>query len=366
MRSSRRLLSSVAVLTVALGVAAGVSQHLDWPAASPEEAGSPAPLRADWAGPWEVAGRIPADRLGRGEIVDLHARGDTLYLLQRQQWYRLGPDGQLAGPFGTASPGAPGRIAHGLAIQRTATGVYVLDASLREVSRWSPEGARLEALAVGPHEDRASFRPEEMVVDAAGAVVVSGRVTVRDPRGGGSGWAVVRLEPGSPAPVPILVDTTLAPSSAHRRPHLTALPGGGVLVANALTYELRRYDEAGRFTGSVRRPDPPVHPVSQTVRADYLKHVARLPSAARRGMELPEHYPPVRRVAARADGRTVVLLAAGVESFGAEVVDAAGVPLGRLWRDAVDGPVFAAPDALYRVRHEMNGAVLERQRITLP
>lgn len=322
--------------------------------------GRVAPYRPEWTRGWAVAGRIPAPRLESPEVVDLAAEGDTLFVLQRHHWFVVTPSG-VRGPYGGRVRGAPGWIGRAGAIA-VGDAVYVLDAAAQRVQRWDRSGRQLGGSDLSAPGSGRILIPERVAADAAGRVWVTTRSLEPD---GSSRWLVLRFGPGAMGADTVYAAPMEDAGGGFSIPWVSVRRDGAAVLVEGGGYTIHRFAPDGRPVGTQARADPPLRRIDDRTRARYARVLDRLPPDQRRLYALPEHFPPVRGVVLRQDGRLLTLLSAGERAVDVEVVDATGAAPGRPLSEPLPEPLFLGTSAIYRVREELGETVIEVLRLHL-
>lgn len=341
-----------------------------WPRAADVESELPsvgllAPYHPDLLGAWEEVARIPAEHLGRGEILDLDELGDTLFVLQADRWLRFTAGGEaLAGPFGSPVKGSPTWLESGSAIRAVPGGAVIIDRGRAVITRWSSDGSR------GAERD---FRArtglgatmESIAVNADGTLLVSLRRILEDADGE---WIVLRGRLGAAQFDTVYRGAKDPPEGeAHNIPRMATLPAGGFLLMPALEWRLLLFGQSDSATPSdVRRLDAPRWPVPDSIHHQYAKLLERLPPAQRITHALPPSFPPVRGLTVDASSRVLVLVAAGAANTHVEMLTTLGAPIGRLWDAPESRTVFVANGAAFRVEESADFTTIERLRPLAP
>lgn len=365
MRTSRWVLASFVTVVVAL--AAGtwwLSGRDDADMVSVRPGGELAPFLPGALGPWSEIGRIPAEALaGDGPIVALDVGGDAVFLAQYHHWYRLGPEG-LSGSFGDRTRGAPEWIERAEDIAWHDGHVYVLDAGRRQISIWTKDGERQSELPL-EEDGTTAYEPTRLIVDGSGRMFVVAHIT-RVLSGAPGAWVVLRIgEAGSP-PDTIWRDTTgMRRAIAANMPLLDIREEGLGLIATALDYQLLWLDRDGAVVRSVTRNDPPLWAAPSDVLEEHEWWLMQLPMQMREAYELPPYVPPVNGVALLADGTVIAHTARDYEMSYLEWLDHDGTPLGRLTESPLFEPILVTDSAVYRVREDVGGVVVEAATLTL-
>jgi hypothetical protein len=356
---SRWVIGALAAATLALGLVVSFGGHTEplRDVSSPPDEGQLLPL-PDHLPPWETVAEISPERLGPGEVVDLEARGDTVYLLQPHTWTRIHRD-TTAGPFGSNVTGDPNWIAGGAAITSRDSLVYVLDGRRLQLSSWTRTGRRLSAIEI---ERRGSaLQAEHLAVGRDGSIYVSAFEVGANTDGR---WMVLRFDGRRGAPDTLLIRPA-GPSGRYAITFVEPTPQGELLVVDGLHYVLRWYGPDGTERRRATREGYARWKVPDSVRTEYGAIVMSMPPPVRARFELPEYWPPVRGVAMQPDGRILVLLTAGARTLHAEVLEASGEGRVRLTEEASQDLLFPGSDGVYRIRHEPDTTRIERRRLPM-
>lgn len=362
--TARRLL---ALFAVVLGLGAGISlwstRTTGVPGGAPVE-GVLAPFRPELAGPWETVARIPARSLGRGSIIDLDERGDTLYVLHVDHWVRI-VGGNVSDVFGTNIRGAPNWLAAGAAIRAVPGGVLILDRVRQVVSRWSAEGMRGIEHDFRPQGgSKASIIIDGLAADTTGTVLVALRLT---PLEGAGRWMVLRgrLDDTRFDTVYRSADTAQL-GDVHDIPRMSPMGRGDFLLMPALGWKMMTVDTAGRTGGLRVRADGPRFAVPDSIRTGYARVVDRFPPAQRTAYALPAAFPAIRGVTTDGRGHVIVLVATGAETTQVEVLGLGGESIGRPWKEPESRATFVANGSVFRVDDDEGFTRIDRQRIRVP
>lgn len=337
--------------------------HPERIAAGEPARGDLAPLHTEWIGPWEVVGRIRAEDDQAGATVDAIVRADTIYMLRNHGWIRI-TAGQTEGPYGGIGKGSPGWLQRATSLALNHDTLYVLDAGQYQVSRWSLAGMWLGNIELARSQPPAPMLLDKLSVDSAGNLFISAIVYGGLPSRMFGIWRVLRYYPNGKEAEVLFDQARDDPRGSPIAGPALAVSGAGRLsIVSASTYRLWTYDSDLKIVGTSERPRPPLWPMPTAERARYRNLLMRIPRDQRAQWELPEFVPPVRGIAPLSDGRFLVLLNAGTESLVAEVIDANGIPLGRLTDNAWVDAVFPVSDGLVRVTDELGATVIERARL---
>ncbi len=306
---------------------------------------------------WTELIRIDPAHLGAASIQGLDASGDTLFLVQRSQWTLVPPDGPIES-HGSTVRGDPNWIGQGLAIAVLRERVAVLDRARAEISYWSRDGVRLAAHSIRD-PDVAVVEPESLVSDGNETLFLS----LRKLRTSGEGeWLVVRIgSEGAVIDTVYRADTHLEPWGVMNPPAVAARPDGTFQIAPANEWKVFEHGSDGERRVEWSRPDGPRWVVPDSIRREYAGILDRIPAPMRRGLSLPEHFPPVQAIGDLGEGRRAVLVAAGWDDeVHLEIIGSDGSPLGRLWEDPEVDPVFLVRGGIYRIRELPETTLIER------
>lgn len=322
-------------------------------------AGKLAPFDSARAGTWEALARIPADHLGRGGVIAMDARADTLFLLWGSSWLWVHGD-SVRGPFGSRVEGDPTSLHSGVGIVARDDHVLILDGARQVLSRWSldgrrgaetdlrgPEGQALQHLALG---------------DAGTAAVVVASLAVTDTT---LSWHLVRhADPGIAGGADTLRQHLGrgVPFAAYDVPWL-ATHGDTLTALFSHSARILSLDHAGRTRRDVLRADQPRWPTPDSSRRAMARWAGLVPPSTLRLLALPPLMPPLRGLTIAPTGERIVLTAAGDHALHAELLDGDGRAIARLWADAESVPVHAVRGALFRLRDLEAVLVVERQRV---
>lgn len=319
--------------------------------------GQLAPWDSTLAGDWQRVAGVPA-ALSSGSITALDVRGDTVYALQRNKWLVVAGDA-IWGPYGSISIGAPDELTAGTGIVGTPFGVLTLDAGRFRVSHWSLDGVRGEEADVS-HPTAAQTYPGFLVPTDSGAFV--GVVTLQNR---GAQYTILRVA-GSAVP---RIDTLLQdPVSSETGagweiPFPALAPSGTVGVLNANSWRLRQLAANGTIAFDSVRKNAPRWRTTRRQRGTLLEQATSSSGPFGRVFSASEYAPPVRGFLALDDDRWIALSADPLDRSHAELLDARGRPLARLWQEPEPEPVFAVRGALYRVRATYDTTFIERLHI---
>ena len=360
--NARRLLGLLA-LSLSLG-----SVIAFWPTARvPDSQAAPsvghlAPHRPELSGPWEEVARIPAERLGRGAILDVDEKSDTLYVLQVDRWMWIA-DGEVSDALGSPVQGSPTWLSAGKAIRSVAGGVVIVDRGRQVISRWDLDGFRRSEHDFRARAGRASML-EDVIAGSDGALLVSVRRILDSGEGE---WVVLRGQLEATRFDTIYRGSKRIPQAeAHNTPIMAAGPDGTFLLIPSLEWRFLWLDSTGVVLHERVRADGPRWAVPDSIRNDFSQLLERLPPAQRIAIALPSTFPPVRDVTIDSFDRILVLEATGVATTHVEMMSAAGVPMGRLWADPEVQTVFVANGALFRVSEFADFTRVERLRPAAP
>lgn len=351
------------LLTLLLGALLVGWAMTQWPVDATPSDGAPsegelAPFRPDLLSPWQEIARIPAEQLARGGIIDLDERGDTLYVLQSDGWFRA-IGGELSDRFGSPAKGSPTWLGSAIAIKAVPGGVFIMDRVRGVISRWSADGIRGVEHDFRARTGRGALM-EGLSVGADGMLLVSVRHILEN---GDGDWLVLRGQLAASAFDTIYRGSkAVAEAEAHNAPKLAARPDGGYLLMPALEWRMLSLDAAGAVSGDITRQAGPRWAVSDSIRRNFARLLERLPPRQRLAHALPATLPPVRAVTIDPNGRILVLVASGIQTMHVELLAASGEPIGRLWAEAETLSVFLANGAAFRVRESADHTTIERLR----
>lgn len=355
MRASRFLVPIGGIL--ALGWAA---QFLRGPAEGPDgpASGEVAPFDSTIASAWEPLATLAAEDIGGGRIESLDQRGDTLLVLQSNQWTML-VAGELVGTYGTPVVGAPGFLARAVGIGFTTDAVLVLDAARHRLTRWSRSGEMLDAYEMQPTEGLGSQRHGM----AVGEDVVYVPTYVMATAGGS--WDLERLR-GSAHDTLLKRDGFDQAGVAYDQPVAVPLRDGRLLVLSATTWRLRFFEPSGAVERESQRLSPPRYAIPGESRVKIRALTEQIPPAQRRALELPEALSPIFGATLVDDTLLLTVIRTTYDASVAELLRLDGTPIARPWRVPDPHPIFALRGALFRVRELDDVTIVERQRITPP
>lgn len=322
-------------------------------------AGALAPFDASRAGPWEEVARVPAERLGRGNVVALDARGDTLFLLWSTSWLWLHGD-SMHGPFGSRIAGDPASLRAGVGLVAQDRQVLILDGARQMLSRWSLDGARGTESPLASADDRTLQHLGFGAADGAAVVVAS--LEIGDTT---AGWHLVRHAVSADGDRTDTLRRDLGrgvPFAAYDLPWF-ASHGDTITALFAHSARLLSMDAAGRTSRDVTRTDQPRWPMPDSSRRALAKWAGVVPATMLRLLALPPLMPPLRGVTIAPTGERIVLTARGDDAFHVELVDGEGRAIARLWERSEPWPIHLARGAIYRLRDLDDVLVVERQRL---
>jgi hypothetical protein len=355
MRASRFLALFGGAL--ALGWAA---QFLRGPAAGERgpAAGTLAPFDSSITSAWELVATLDAADLGGGRVRALDVAGDTLLVLQSNQW-SLFVGGEHVGTFGTPVVGAPGFLssAVGIGFQRDA--IVVLDGARHRLTRWSRTGEPIAEYEMQPTVGLGSQRSSLVAGDDA---IYIPTYVMAD---AGGSWDLERLR-GSERDTLIQRHGAGQRGAAYDSPVPVPLSGGRALVVDATGWRLRVLSASGAAERSSRRESPPQYAIPSRARVKMRAMLEQVPPAQRLALEMPDALSPVFTATVVDDTLLLTVIRASDESALAELLTFDGTPIARPWRDPDPHPIFAVRGALYRVRELDDVTLIERQRISLP
>lgn len=352
MRASRILALVGGVL--ALGWAA---QFLRGPAEGRGDpaTGTLAPYDSAIASAWEPVATLSVDAIGGGAVQALAERGDTLLVLQANQWTML-VAGQVIGTYGTAVTGAPGFLARAVGIGVTRDAILVLDGARHRLTRWSRAGEMLDAHEMQPTVGLGSQRHGMVVADDVAYVPTY--VMAEE----GGRWDLERLR-GTAHDTLIAGHGVDQPGAAHNQPVAAPLHDGRLLVLDAASWRLRLFSASGGLEREGRREDPPHYAIPAAARVKLRALLGQMPPAQRRALELPAALTPIVAATAVGDSLLLTVIRTHDETAIAELLRLDGTPLARLWRDPDPHRIFALDGALFRVRERDDAFIVERQRL---
>jgi hypothetical protein len=322
-------------------------------------AGRLAPVDASRARPWEELARIPAAHLGRGGVIAMDARDDTLFLLWGSSWLWVHRD-SVRGPFGSRVSGDPTSLGAGIGIVARRDHVLILDGARQVLSRWSLDGTR------GPETDLRGPDGQALhhlaLGDAGSAAVVVASLAVADTT---LAWHLVRhADPGGAARADTLRQQLGrgVPFAAYDVPWF-ATHGDTLTAIFSHSARLLSLDAAGRTRRDVQRVDQPRWPTADSTRRAMARWASLVTPATLRLLALPPLMPSLRGLTIAPTGERLVLTAAGDRALHAELLDSEGRAVARLWAEAESAPVHAVRGALFRLRDLDAVLVVERQRV---
>lgn len=320
---------------------------------------------ADWdstlATSWTAVASLPSELAG-DEVTALDARADTVFVMQRHQWMALAGSEQW-GPFGSRAVGAPDYIAAGQGIVRLDDGVLVLDGTRQMASLWSFDGVR--GAEVNLRSTEAAYSSPTTLVAHGPRAAVVGVLALTD---GGTQWSLLRVR-GSPAgrTDTLLQDAAVRhPGAAWDFPLVARRADGAIGILGADSWRLRVLGDDGQLLLDTLRAGAPRWAGDRAARQRLLEMASQAPSVMREAFAPREHTVPGRALTATSDGGWLAVTADNQERHHAELLDARGHPIARLWREAEPHPVFAVRGALYRVRALDDRTVIDRQEIRRP
>ena len=359
MMNARRLLGLFGLILVVGFVVAYWPTTTGPPTAAEPPEGMLAPHRPELVGPWEEVARVPAERLGRGAIVDLDEYQDTLYIAQRDRWFWVADDA-VSEPLGSPTQGSPTWLGAAVAIRGVAGGAVILDRGRNMVSHWRLDGTRGVETDLRPRDGLAVI-VDGVAAQADGTLLVSVRRILVD---GDGEWIVLRGVIG-PARFDTVYRGAKDPreAEAHNSPKLAVAPDGSFLIAPALEWKFISVSRAGTVLGDRSREDGPRWAVPDSIRRQYQTLLERFPPAHRVAHALPATFPPVRALSSHSQGNLLVLVASGPEETHVELLDANAVPISRLWPAPESLSIFLANGAVFRVRETADFTIIERQRL---
>lgn len=355
--TARRLLALFALVLLAGSAIAWWPVSATAASEAPSE-GTLAPYRQEILTPWIEVARIPAEKLGRGAILDLDERGDTLYVLQSNHWLRI-VGREVSDPYGSTAKGSPTWLDAGSAIRAVPDGALIIDRGRGVISRWSNDGRRGEEHDFRARTGLASMM-EGLAVDTSGVLMVTVRRILES---GDGDWLVLRgALPDAQFDTVFRGSTELQEAEAHNAPKLAARPDGGFVVMPALEWRMVSFATNGSLSADISRDQGPRWAVPDSVRHQYSHLLERFPPQQRAAHALPRTFPPVRSVSVDASGRMLVLVASGPQSTHVELLDPTGAPLGRLWDTPESRVVFVANGAAFRLQESSDATIIERLR----
>ncbi|MBI4544339.1 MAG: hypothetical protein HY703_04005 [Gemmatimonadetes bacterium] len=324
--------------------------------------GRVAPLHTEWLGAPEVIARIPVESLGAGAITGLAVAGGSIYLIQKSSWLRWA-GGRLYGPFGSRQRGAPNSVAGAVAVAARGRALLLLEGAADRVSVWTEAGERRQVRSLQPLGAGALLIPEQVGADDSARLYVSLQA-LRPPQAGR--WLLLRY-----GPEPGRVDTLFGPADMAEAagifsaPRFAVRPDGSLLLVSALDYEITWRDGQGRALRKARREDPPLWPIPDSLRRNYLSIFARIPPHVRHAYRLPTHFPPVRYIFWRSDDRILVFLSAPGEMLHLELLDSQGAPLAHLTGTPLPPHTVATDTAVYSAQETLEAVLIQRRRLRM-
>lgn len=310
---------------------------------------------------WTAVASLPSELAG-DEVTALDARADTVFVMQRHQWIAL-TDSEQWGPFGSRAVGAPDYIAAGQGIVRLHDGVLILDGTRQMASLWSLDGVR--GAEVNLRSTEAAYSSPTTLTAHGTTSAVVGVLALTDR---GSQWSLLRVwdSPAGRTDTLLQDDAVRQAGAAWDFPLVASRADGAIGVLGADSWRLRVVDAGGQLLLDTLRAGAPRWAGDRAARQRLLEMASQAPSVMREAFAPREHTVPGRALTATADGRWLAVTVDNQERHHAELLDARGHPIARLWRDAEPNPVFAVRGALYRVRALDDRTVIDRQEIRLP
>lgn len=300
---------------------------------------------------WTELARLTPEELGGGRIRALDLVGDSLLVLQPNEW-RLVVGGMLLGSYGTAVTGAPEYLARAEGIALTASGVAVLDAPRHRITMWSREGERLSDRLL-PQTSRDVALHHSLTLSGTGLLLSS---WVSSDTGGR--WVLQRFSDTSVDTVPLTPAQRTGES--FNVPHIVPQPDSGVIVVHAGTWQIRRYSRALQLIDSSQRINEPHFAPSAAFARRMRGHIAMLPETQRRDFLLGESLPSVRAATMTSEGELLVLTVRDDEATVAELVAKDGRAIAALWSRPDSSTMFAVRGSILRVRDLDSATVIER------
>ncbi len=313
----------------------------------------------DVVGGWELLFHLTPEQLGGGGVRGLAITGDTLVLVQRHQWVGW-VDGELRGPFGSATAGSPDWIAAGEGVAIVGDEVMILDARRTQISRWSLEGDRLGEVSLAEVGSGGVF-PDQFRSEAR-LLYLTGRTLAV---GGMGEWQLHRIDLSEgTGEIVFRRPIERVPGSALDAFIPLPLGDGRLEVGRAFGWDGVRLDGAGEVVGEWNRPGGPMWVVPDSTRRRLRLLLAQLPESERLAVELPETLPVLRGLEVFGENMRLALLFSGVdEHVHVELLTEDYEPLVRLWERPEEHPVFLAGGRVFRVREEMDMSVVEELAI---
>jgi hypothetical protein len=303
-------------------------------AVPPPSSGRILPYDSTLRGPARTLGVLTGAHLD--QVIDVTTAGDTVFVLAPRGW-RVLIGRRVLGPFGAPDAGPQG-LARARRIAIADSGVYVLDAGRRDVSRWTRTGRLVERFPIGM--PTRPLVPQDLAVGARGEPVVVVQEITRT----ASRWVVLRLVRDA-APVTAL--RAPAGSSLFTQPRIAAGADDFVLV-DPLTHALTWLSARRR----VPRTEAPVWPTPDSLRARFAERAGRIGVRTTGALDLPDSLPSVHAFAVAADGRMLTAINPIGDHVLVEVFARDGAPLGRMTPRPLPPPSFLTPAGVVLVREE--------------
>jgi hypothetical protein len=284
---------------------------------------------------------VSAERLGAGELRAVAYHGGWYYLLQRDQWLRV-RGASVEGPFGIGSAGGPGALQGAADLVVTDTSVFVLDVRTRQLVVFDPGGVYRNVLKLGPSFGLA--RPEQLLQDDTGQLYVTAQAFRTDT----TVWEIRTLTAGEPVTLRLSGQDLLGPFDELRA---RAIAGDTILAVTTQAYAARLV-HAGQVVRTWQRADPPLYSIPDSIRRRYATRIGGLDPGVRARIALPAAAPPVRGIGVLPGGRTAIALSRDFGSVDVEVLDVAGIPIGRVTDRPWPAPVLFAAHRAIVLQHE--------------
>jgi len=314
--------------------------------------GKEARLLQDLVLPPETVAVIPADRIGKGDVLDIEEQNGITYVLHSEQWLRVDADG-IHGPYGTGAEGAPGVFDNAADLIPADTLIYVLDRRPARIITFRPNGSYVTAIPVKSGDTATIYIHPERFTRSNNEFQVllthfnpTGRIHRELVTGAGEWSRLYWLDADS---LQHMMDDVLL-----------AANDSAVTLLTMLGYRL--HNIRGSNVRVTRRADPPHYSIPDSIRWDFERTFAKAPSAVREQLSLPEFIPLVRAFSLLDESHFAVAISRDMEAISIEVLDANAVPL---WRspEVFDAPVFMHGDRFFRVEEQPNHLVVLRHRI---
>ncbi len=276
-------------------------------------------------------------------VVDVTTAGDSAFVLAPRGW-RIVVGRRVRGPFGLQPAGAPDAIERGHRIRVTDDGVYVLDTSRRDVSRWTRDGRLLERFPIGP--PTRPLVPQDLAVDQSGQPVV----IAQEVRAARTRWVVLRLSVADSA---VALLRARAGASLFTQPRI-ATTTEDIVLADPTTHALHWIGAGTRRL----RTDAPLWTTPDSLRARYTERMGRIGVVIGASLALPDTLPSLQALAVLRDGRIITGTNPMHDDLFVEAFTARGEPLGRTSAGPLRAPVFLTSDGIVLVTDEPNRIVL--------